>query len=79
MQITIDPPPDPEEDLIYPTTLGSISQWSDLVLSYEGAPDFLALESYRNELLPPHEPCTGDAKVANANECNRDRPAQPAP
>lgn len=30
--------------------------WSDLVLSYEGTPDFPSLESYRAELLPPHEP-----------------------
>jgi hypothetical protein len=30
--------------------------WSELVLSYEGTPDFPAFESYRDELLPPHEP-----------------------
>ena len=34
------------------TTSGSISQWSDAVLSYEGNPDFPAIEFYRNELLP---------------------------
>jgi hypothetical protein len=33
-----------------------ISQWSELVLSYEGMPDFPDFESYRNELLPPREP-----------------------
>jgi hypothetical protein len=37
-------------------TTPPISQWSELVLSYEGTPDFPAFESYRDELLPPHEP-----------------------
>ncbi|MDB9526287.1 hypothetical protein PN498_09845 [Oscillatoria sp. CS-180] len=32
------------------------SKWSDIVLSYEGTPDFPAFESYRDELLPPREP-----------------------
>jgi hypothetical protein len=32
------------------------SQWSDTFLSYSGIPDFPALESYRDELLPPREP-----------------------
>jgi hypothetical protein len=32
------------------------SQWSDTVLSYGGIPDFPSFESYRDELLPPHEP-----------------------
>jgi hypothetical protein len=32
------------------------SQWSDTVLSFGGIPDFPALESYRDELLPPNEP-----------------------
>ncbi|MBF2072933.1 MAG: hypothetical protein IGS50_04110 [Synechococcales cyanobacterium C42_A2020_086] len=32
-----------------------VSQWSDVVLSYQGIPDFPAFESYRNELLPPQE------------------------
>jgi hypothetical protein len=31
------------------------SQWSEAVLSYQGTPDFPAVESYRNELLPPQE------------------------
>ena len=31
------------------------SQWPDLVLSYEGMPDFPAFESSREELLPPSE------------------------
>jgi len=34
----------------------STSQWSDIILSYEGIPDFPAFESYRNELLLPREP-----------------------
>lgn len=34
----------------------STSQWSKLILSYEGSPDFPAFESYRDELLPPREP-----------------------
>lgn len=77
MQITIDLPPDLEQDLIrqaaqsnvplqtlvlqalrqlIQTTTGSISQWPDVILSYEGIPDFPDFESYRNELLPPSEP-----------------------
>jgi hypothetical protein len=35
---------------------GSISQWSEVILSYEGISDFPEFESYRDELLPPHEP-----------------------
>jgi hypothetical protein len=38
------------------TTPSPASQWSDTVLSYGGIPDFPALESYRDELLPPREP-----------------------
>ena len=38
-----------------PSAAGT-SQWSDIVLSYEGTPDFPAFESYRDELLPPREP-----------------------
>jgi hypothetical protein len=34
----------------------AVPQWSDAVLSYQGIPDFPALESYRDELLPPPEP-----------------------
>jgi len=34
----------------------STSQWSDIILSYEGIPDFPAFEPYRNELLLPREP-----------------------
>jgi hypothetical protein len=77
MQITIDLPPDLEQDLIRQATQSNIplqalvlqalrqlsqttprpvSQWPDIVLSYEGIPDFPALESYRDELLPPREP-----------------------
>lgn len=37
---------------IIQTTPSSISQWSDVILSYEGVPDFPAFESYRDELLP---------------------------
>lgn len=31
------------------------SQWSQEILAYEANPDFPAFESYREELLPPHE------------------------
>ncbi|MEO1209994.1 MAG: hypothetical protein AAFX78_10680 [Cyanobacteria bacterium J06638_20] len=34
----------------------STFQWSEVVLSYEGSPEFPAFESYRDELLPPREP-----------------------
>jgi hypothetical protein len=34
----------------------AVPQWSDAVLSYQGIPDFPALESYRDDLLPPPEP-----------------------
>ncbi|KAM3096841.1 hypothetical protein ACKFKF_21335 [Phormidesmis sp. 146-12] len=77
MQITIDLPPDLEQDLIRQAAQSDIplqtlilqalrrmietppvstSQWSEAILSYEGIPDFPALESYRDELLSPHEP-----------------------
>jgi len=62
MQITIDLPPDLEQDLLCQATQliqpppVSTSQWSKLILSYEGSPDFPAFESYRDELLPPREP-----------------------
>jgi hypothetical protein len=32
------------------------SQWPEVILTYEGAPDFPAFESYRDELLLPSEP-----------------------
>ncbi|MBE9171037.1 hypothetical protein IQ238_27140 [Pleurocapsales cyanobacterium LEGE 06147] len=77
MQITIDLPPDLEQDLIrqaeqsnvplqtlilqalrrmVQTPPVSTSQWSEVILSYEGIPDFPAFESYRDDLLPPREP-----------------------
>lgn len=77
MQITIDLPPDLEQDLIRQAAQSNVplqtlilqalrqmmqpppistSQWSEVILSYEGIPDFPAFESYRNELLPPLEP-----------------------
>ncbi|MFZ9738288.1 MAG: hypothetical protein ACO3EZ_09810 [Prochlorotrichaceae cyanobacterium] len=74
MQITINLPPDLEQDLIRQAAQLNVplqslilqvlrqiprvstSQWSEVVLSYEGIPDFPPLESYRNELLPPPEP-----------------------
>ncbi|KJH70569.1 hypothetical protein [Aliterella atlantica] len=77
MQITIDLPPDIEQDLIRQSAQFNIplqtlilqalrrviqtpsvfsSQWSEVILSYEGIPDFPAFESYRDELLPPCEP-----------------------
>lgn len=31
------------------------AQWPDLVLAYEGMPDFPPFESYHEELLPPSE------------------------
>lgn len=76
LQITINLPPDLEQDLIrqakqsnvplqalilqalhqmMQTQHTSSSHWSEVVLSYEGNPDFPALESYRNELLKPKE------------------------
>jgi hypothetical protein len=77
MQITIDLPPDLEQDLIRQAEQSNVplqtlilqavrqmiqsppvstAQWSKVILSYEGNPDFPAFESYRNELLPPSEP-----------------------
>jgi hypothetical protein len=38
------------------TTPSNSSQWSDIIFSYKGIPDFPALESYRDELLSPREP-----------------------
>lgn len=71
MQITIELPKDLEQNLIQQAAelnlpletliLQSLRQattstsWSDLVLSYEGTPDFPSLESYRAELLPTQE------------------------
>jgi hypothetical protein len=76
MQITIDLPPDLEQDLIRQakqsnvplqalilqalrqmtqTSPVSTSEWSKVILSYEGSPDFPTFESYRDELLPPCE------------------------
>lgn len=37
------------------TAAYSICQWSDLILTYEGIPDFPSFESYRDDLLAPHE------------------------
>jgi hypothetical protein len=77
MQITINLPPDLEEELISQAEKSNISlqalilqalrqrieipsfstsQWPEVILSYEGFPDFLEFESYRDELLPPCEP-----------------------
>ena len=77
MQITINLPPDLEQDLIRQAETANLplqtlilhalrqtiqasaratSRWSDVVLTYEGSPDFPAFESYRGELLPPQEP-----------------------
>ncbi|GAB4383190.1 MAG: hypothetical protein Kow00121_44670 [Elainellaceae cyanobacterium] len=77
MQITIDLPPDLEQDLVRQAaqsnvplqililealrrtvqpSSGSTSRWSEIILSYEGIPDFPAFESYRDDLLPPDEP-----------------------
>jgi hypothetical protein len=77
MQITINLPPDLEQDLIRQAAQLNVplqtlilqalrqmtqiphvstSRWSEVILSYEGIPDFPPFESYRNELLPPPEP-----------------------
>jgi hypothetical protein len=70
MQITIELPQDLEQDLIRQAAQSKVplqtliiqalrtsdSQWSDVVLSYIGMPDFPAFESYRDELLSPREP-----------------------
>ena len=77
MQITINLPPDLEQDLILQAAQSNVPlqtlilqalrqliqsksdsnfQWPEIILSYEGSPDFPAFESYRNELLPPREP-----------------------
>ncbi|WNZ22632.1 hypothetical protein HJG54_07020 [Leptolyngbya sp. NK1-12] len=76
MQITIDLPPDLEQDLLRQAEQSNVplqtlilqalrqmiqapsvstSQWPEVILSYEGSPDFPAFESYRDELLPPRE------------------------
>ncbi|PNW39150.1 UNVERIFIED_CONTAM: hypothetical protein BEN50_15510 [Euhalothece sp. KZN 001] len=75
MQITIELPPDLEQDLIHQAARSNIplqtlvlqalrqlaqspsesSQWSDIILSHEGIPDFPPFESYREDLLPPSE------------------------
>jgi hypothetical protein len=77
VQITIDLPPDLEQDLIHQAAQSNVSlqalilqtlrqtiqtpsvstsEWSEVILSYEGNPNFPAFESYRDELLPPREP-----------------------
>ncbi|NJO75498.1 MAG: hypothetical protein HC833_18060 [Leptolyngbyaceae cyanobacterium RM1_406_9] len=76
MQITIDLPPDLEQDLLRQAEQSNVPlqtlilqalrqmtqtlpvstpQWSKVILSYEGSPDFPAFESYRDEFLSPHE------------------------
>jgi hypothetical protein len=77
MQITINLPPDLEQDLIRQAAQSNVplqtlilqalrqitqnphvstSRWSEVILSYEGIPDFPPFESYRDDLLPPPEP-----------------------
>ncbi|AFZ49075.1 hypothetical protein [Dactylococcopsis salina] len=78
MQITIELPPDLEQDLRHQAAQSNLplqalilqalhqltqsnsdsntSQWSDIILDYEGIPDFPPFESYREDLLPPSEP-----------------------
>ena len=76
MQITIELPPDLEQNLIHQAAQSNIplqtlvlqtlrqvtqspseiSQWSDVILAYEGTPDFPPFESYREDLLPTTEP-----------------------
>jgi len=76
MEITIELPPDLEQNLIRQSEQSNVplqtlvlqalrqgiqfsyssnSQWSDLILSYEGIPEFPSFESYREELLQPPE------------------------
>ena len=77
MQITIELPPDLEQDLRHQAAQSNIplqtlvlqalhqltqsnsdsnaSQWSDIILDYEGIPDLPPFESYREDLLPPSE------------------------
>lgn len=76
MQITINLPPDLEQDLLRQAEQSNVplqtlilqslrqmiqppfvstSQWSEIILSYEGIPDFPPFEFYRDELLPPRE------------------------
>jgi hypothetical protein len=77
MQITINLPPDLEQDLLRQAAQSNVplqtlilqalrqmtqipnlstSWWSEVILSYEGIPDFPPFESYRDELLPPSDP-----------------------
>jgi hypothetical protein len=77
MQITINLPPDLEQDLIRQAAQSNVplqtlilqtlrqmtqiphvstSRWSEVILSYEGIPDFPPFESYRDELLSPLDP-----------------------
>jgi hypothetical protein len=76
MQITINLPPDLEQDLLRQAAQSNVplqtlilqalrqmtqipnlstSWWSEVILSYEGIPDFPPFESYRDELLHPPE------------------------
>jgi len=76
MQITINLPPDLEQDLLRQAAQSNVplqtlilqalrqmtqipnlstSWWSEVILSYEGIPDFPSFESYRDELLAPPE------------------------
>jgi hypothetical protein len=34
----------------------NVAGWPDIILAFNGEPDFPAFESYRDELLPPREP-----------------------
>ncbi|ALJ68651.1 MULTISPECIES: hypothetical protein [unclassified Synechocystis] len=77
MQITINLPPDIEQDLLRQAKTANVplqtiilkalrqmiemptvstSQWTEVVISYEGFPNFPEFESYRDELLSPCEP-----------------------
>lgn len=52
------------------------SQWSDVVLSYSGMPEFPAFESYRDELLSPREAATAlqyNLLMVTANQREFDR------
>lgn len=34
----------------------NVGGWPDIILEFNGEPDFPTFESYRDELLPPREP-----------------------
>ncbi len=44
------------ESVVFVTFLeNKIRDWSDIILQHHGISDFIAFESYRDELVPPQE------------------------